>query len=81
MTTVLILISLLLATSGAWLLANNRRSVAAYIVIFLSLIPLLTSQTVVKSAFTWLALLGLAGFLVTVAQGLLSGREDVVSDS
>ena len=81
MTATLVSVSLLFASAGAWLLANNRRSVAAYGVILLSLVVLLVSQTVVKAAFTWLALLGLAGLVVTVARGLLSGQEDAVSDS
>ena len=81
MTATLVLVSLLFAAAGAWLLANNRRSVTAYGVILLSLVVLLVSQTLVKAAFTWLALLGLAGLVVTVARGLLSSQGDAVSDS
>ena len=61
-------------------MAGNRRSVAAYVLVFLSLVVLLVTQNVVKAAFTWLALLGLAGFMVAIAQGLLSGGEDAVSE-
>ena len=80
MTGALVLVSLFVATAGAWLLAGNRRSVAAYVLVFLSLVVLLVTQNVVKAAFTWLALLGLAGFMVAIAQGLLCGGEDAVSE-
>ena len=80
MTAALVLVSMFVATAAAWMLSHNRRSVSAYALVLFSLALLLASQTVVKAAFTWLALLGLAGFIVTIARGLLSGREDAVSD-
>lgn len=68
----MIFISLLAMLAGAWLLSANRRHPAAYALLAVSLLPLLATQPAIKAAFTWLALVGVAGFVVTVLIGLRS---------
>ena len=79
MTVLLILVSLLLASAGAWLLTAKRRSIWAWLLVVVSLFPLLAGQSAVKAVFTWLALLGIAGFLVTASKGLASGADDAAA--
>ena len=80
MTVLLVIVSFLLATEGARQLARNRRSVTAFLLAIAALLVLVASQAVVKAVFIWLALLGLAGFVVTVIQGLWPDKQDSDSD-
>ncbi len=55
---------------AAKLLAGNGRSAAGWALAFASAAPLVAIMNLAKAVFIWLALLGLAGFAVTLATGL-----------
>ncbi|MEM7707333.1 MAG: hypothetical protein AAF358_17375 [Pseudomonadota bacterium] len=60
---------------AAKLLAGNGRSVAGWALAFASAAPLVAAMHLAKAIFIWLALLGLAGFAITLATGLTNRSE------
>ena len=75
MMSLFVLMSLAAATFGAWLIASSRRSISAYGLLLLSIALLFASQPAIKAVFTWLALVGIAGFAATIARGAFLGRD------
>ena len=76
MTMVLpVTISLGLLLTAAILMSRNRRSMPAWVLVLLSAVPLLAMTSTAKAIFTWLAIIGIAGFAVTVYQGLRAEQE------
>ena len=75
MMTVSVTLSIALLLGAAALMSRDRRSPVGWILFFLSAAPLLVSLSTAKAIFIWLAVIGIAGFAVTMYRGLRAGRE------